>query len=127
MQGHRWLDSFFTRLLNANTRMQNENFSESVQKVRENTDKINTFWKNKRNSQEMDAVYSQLLRSGSSSVKRHYELTGKLSDTEATQNPEYARMQRLLALPPTDAEKEANAAAKGPSNASSPPAKPQRA
>ena len=39
----------------------------------------------------MDAVYSQLLKSGRGGVKRHYELTGALADAELSQNPESAR------------------------------------
>jgi hypothetical protein len=79
-------------------------------KVRTNTDNINTFWRTKRSAAEMDAVYAGLLRSGKSSQKRHYELTGPMSDAEAAQSPEAARMQRLLALPPTEEEKTAVAA-----------------
>lgn len=44
-----------------------------------------------RDSKDMDAVYSQLLKSGRGSVKRHYELTGALADAELSQNPEAAR------------------------------------
>jgi hypothetical protein len=47
----------------------------------------------------MEGVYSDLLRSGSGSMKRHYELTGSLSEDTSHQDPEYARMQRLLSLP----------------------------
>jgi hypothetical protein len=39
--------------------------------ARQTTEKINVFWKTKRNAAEMDEVYSQLLRSGRDSAKRH--------------------------------------------------------
>lgn len=62
----------------------------------------------------MDEVYSQLLRSGKGTVKRHYELTGSLGDAESVQNPQYAQMQRILAMPPTEEEKAAASAAAPP-------------
>jgi hypothetical protein len=77
------------------------------------TDKINTFWKVKRNSAEMEGVYAGLLHGGKGQWRRHYELGAgsALSDAEAAQSPELARMQRLLALPQTPEErKEAEAA-----------------
>jgi hypothetical protein len=82
-----------------------------MERVQRSQDKINAFWKAKRNAAEMDEVYSQLLRSGKSTVKRHYELTGSLSATEEAQDPEYARMQKLLAQEATEEEKKAAAAA----------------
>jgi uncharacterized protein YcaQ len=73
-------------------------------KVRDNTVKINAFWKSKRNAAEMEEVYSQLLRSGRSNVKRHHELTGRLADMEARDDPQVAHMRALLQLPPTEEE-----------------------
>lgn len=86
--------------------MQTEDYGDQVVKGRQQQQQINTFWRTKKNAAEMDEVYHGLLRSGKSTVKRHYELTGKLADEEARQNPQYARIQALLALP-TDEEDDA--------------------
>lgn len=82
-------------------------------RIEKATDKINTFWKVKRNSAEMEGVYAGLLHGGKGQWRRHYELGAgsSLSDAEAAQSPELARMQRLLALPQTPEERaEAEAA-----------------
>jgi hypothetical protein len=82
-------------------------------RIEKATDKINTFWKVKRNSAEMEGVYAGLLHGGKGQWRRHYELGAgsALSDAEAAQSPELARMQRLLALPQTPEERaEAEAA-----------------
>jgi hypothetical protein len=49
----------------------------------------------------MDPVFDELLRSGKSNVKRHYELGSgsTLADAEMAQNPKYAKLTQLLALP----------------------------
>jgi hypothetical protein len=90
-----------------------ETRGEQLKRIERATDKINTFWKVKRNSSEMEGVYASLLHGGKGEWKRHYELGrgSALSDAEAAQSPELARMQRLLALPQTPEErKEAEAA-----------------
>lgn len=100
--------------------LQNESYADKVQKVKQNTEKINSFWKVKRNSKEMDEIYSQLLRSGKGSVSRHYELTGALAEAESKNNPQYAHVQAILAVPDgqTPATKEAAASAGGAAPAS---------
>lgn len=90
-----------------------EDYSSEMAKIKQNTEKINTFWKARRNSVEMDNVYAELLRSGKSSAKRHYELTGSLSETTATQDPQFAQMQRVLALPIKEEERAAISASLG--------------
>lgn len=82
-----------------------ENFSPDVKKIAENTARINSFWKAKRNSEDMDVVYSQLLRSGAGGLKRHHELTGTLAEIDAAQDPQAATLQRILAQPVTAAER----------------------
>ena len=44
---------------------------------------MNAFWSKTRSTPEMERVYADLLRSGSGSKKRHYELTGPHADAEA--------------------------------------------
>jgi hypothetical protein len=102
-----------------------ENYSPDVAKIAEHTERINSFWKSKRNAGEMDAVYSQLLRSGKGGLKRHYELTGTLAEVDAAQDAQAAKLQRLLAQPVTEKEvKDAGvAAALTPQAAAPPPAK----
>lgn len=78
----------------------NETYSDKIIKSKAATEKINSFWKGKRNAAEMDEVYNNLLRSGKSNITRHYELTGDLAATEAKQNPDFAHQQALLAVPP---------------------------
>lgn len=90
---------------------QAEDYADQVEKGKHNQENINAFWKTKRNAREMDEVYRDLMRSGRSSVKRHYELTGRLAEEETRQNPEYARIQALLALP---ADEEAASAPPAP-------------
>jgi hypothetical protein len=70
----------------------------------------------------MDALYSQLLRSGKSSVKRHHELTGALAEEEASHDPEFARVQRMLALPPTEEEVATTSGAAAPAGKAGAPA-----
>ena len=80
-------------------------------RIQRNTEKINAFWKLKRKASEMDPVFDELLRSGKSNVKRHYELGSgsSLADAEMAQNPKYAKLTHLLALPnPNNNEKEAD-------------------
>jgi hypothetical protein len=48
----------------------------------------------------MENVYAGLLRSGTGTTKRHYELTGKLADAAAAQDPEQAALQRALLAAP---------------------------
>lgn len=90
--------------------LQNESYADKVQKVKQNTEKINSFWKVKRNSKEMDEIYGQLLRSGKGSVSRHYELTGALADAEAKNNPQYAHVQAILAVPTAEGQGQAQVA-----------------
>jgi hypothetical protein len=90
-----------------------ESRGEQVARIERATEKINTFWKVKRSSAEMEGVYASLLHGGKGEWRRHYELGrgSALSEAEAAQNPELARMQSLLALPQTPEErKEAEAA-----------------
>jgi hypothetical protein len=70
-------------------------------RIQRNTENINAFWKLKRKASEMDPVFDELLRSGKSNVKRHYELGSgsTLADAEMAQNPKYAKLTQLLALP----------------------------
>lgn len=78
-------------------------------RIQRNTENINAFWKLKRKASEMDPVFDELLRSGKSNVKRHYELGSgsSLADAEMAQNPKYAKLTNLLALPnPNNNEKE---------------------
>lgn len=91
-----------------------ENFAPDVKKIAENTNRINNFWKSKRNTAEMDAVYSQLLRSGTGGLKRHHELSGTLAEIDAAQDAQAATLQRILAQPLTDAERAAAATATVP-------------
>lgn len=110
-----------------------EDHSDQVAKGRQQREQINAFWRTKKSASEMEEVYSGLLRSGKSTVKRHYELTGKLADEEARNNPQFARIQALLALPPDAAPEGAPAdagaaapatpAAAAPSGGPAPPAK----
>ena len=86
-----------------------ENFAPDVMKIAENTNRINNFWKAKRNSGEMDAVYSQLLRSGTGGLKRHHELSGTLAEIDAAQDAQAATLQRILAQPLTETERTAAA------------------
>jgi hypothetical protein len=81
--------------------LQDAKYSDSSERRRIASDKITTFWTNKRTAKEMDAVYDRLLKKGSSSVARHHELTGKLSAIEAAHDPVYANEAALLTqLPP---------------------------
>lgn len=47
----------------------------------------------------MDQIYSDLLKSGKSQRKRHYELTGTLAEIEASQNAAKAKENMILSLP----------------------------
>jgi hypothetical protein len=86
------------------------------------SDKMSAFWKRRQGS-DMDEVYSQLLRSGKSTVKRHYELTGSLNSAEEAQDPEYAKMHKLLGeMTSTEAETKAGAGAPAAAAAPAPAA-----
>lgn len=61
----------------------------------------------------MDEIYGQLLRSGKGSVSRHYELTGALADAEAKNNPQYAHVQAILAVPTSEGQGQAQVADAG--------------
>jgi hypothetical protein len=102
----------------------NEVYGDKVAKNKVTTEKINAFWKGKRNAAEMDEVYNNLLRSGKSKVTRHYELTGDLAAAEAKQNPDFAHTQALLAVPdkvPANASPPATPAASSAQAGSPPP------
>jgi hypothetical protein len=99
--------------------LQLEDHGDSLSRGRQQQTQINAFWRTKKSSPEMEEIYHGLLRSGKSSVKRHYELTGALADEEARQNPEYARIQALLTLP-GDEEPSVGATAAPPAGAQRP-------
>lgn len=90
---------------------QESEYGDQMAKARQNTERINSFWRTKKSSASMDEVYAGLLRSGTGGVKRHHELTGALAMEEARQSPEHARVAALLALPPTEEEEAAARAA----------------
>lgn len=70
-------------------------FRYDIQASQAKSTKIHAFWKT-RDTCDMNAVYSGLLKAGGSSSKRHYELTGSLADAEAMQHPQIARLQAPL-------------------------------
>jgi len=90
--------------------LQNESYGDKVARTKEATEKIHSFWKGKRTAKEMDEVYSQLLRSGKGAVSRHHELSGALAEAESKQNPKFAHMQAILAVPEGTSVKDASVA-----------------
>ena len=79
-------------------------FPEAAARAQTQEERFAALW-SRRNSAQMDAVYSSLLRAGASSRKRHYELTGPMSDITAAQDARFAAERRALggAPPPVAA------------------------
>ena len=70
-------------------------YGEEIRSTQKKSGQLHRFWA-QRDSANMDSVYASLLRAGSSSTKRHYELTGALADAEMAQNAEAAKLNASL-------------------------------
>ncbi len=65
-------------------------------------------------SPAMEALYGDLLRRGTGSKKRHYELTGQLAEAAAAQDPAEAEVSKTIATAlPLPGERAGAAAAAG--------------
>ena len=70
-------------------------FPEAAARAQTQEERFAALWA-RRNSAQMDSVYSSLLRAGASSRKRHHELTGPLGDITAAQDARFAAERRAL-------------------------------
>jgi hypothetical protein len=77
-------------------------FPEAAARAASQEGHLTALWA-RRNSMQMDALYASLLRAGASSRKRHYAITGPLSDVTAEQDAAYAEERRALGLAPPPA------------------------